>query len=148
MLIAATSYDVVGGTLEFYLSGCTINCPGCHNPELQQFGLGDSFTFNSSDYLAKASNPVVEQIAILGGEPLDQETTQLEQMLQELSKTGKPIVLFTGYELDYVPESLKQYLYAVKTGQWDASLPTTDNIHLIGDWEISLGSSNQELTIL
>ena len=152
MLIAATQVDAVNGVLEFYVSGCTLKCPGCHNYELQTFGIGDSFTFNQSDYIAKAANPLVEQIAIMGGEPLDQEPPQLLQMIQELHKVGKPIVLFTGYDMDEIPEytleALKPYLFAIKTGKWDIDLACTDNIHLIGDWEISLASSNQELHIL
>lgn len=148
MLIAATQVDMADGVLEFYISGCSIKCEGCHNPELQKFGIGDSFTFNSSDYMAKAANPLVNYIAIMGGEPLDQNQDQMRGMLNELHRVGKPIVLFTGYELNYVPQALKPYLYAVKTGKWDMSLATTTNIHQIGSWELSLASSNQTLVIL
>lgn len=78
-----------------------------------------------------------DNIAILGGEPLHQE--ELEYLLSMVS-TLKPVWLYTSYEIDEVPDSIKQYCTYIKTGQYIEELKAS-NIQE----GILLASSNQKI---
>lgn len=83
-----------------FVSGCTHNCEGCFNKELQSFSHGNIFTEDDEKtFLEYVSNPVVVGVNILGGEPLQQTMdSTLLNLLKKIRKEfpEKTIWLWTG----------------------------------------------------
>ena len=86
-----------------FVSGCTHNCPGCHNKESQDFNYGKKFTQETIDKIVSyMNNPYVDNLVISGGDPLEPENIDEVKKLCETVKErcpGKPIILYTGYIL-------------------------------------------------
>lgn len=143
MRIAATQYNLNTRALEIYVSGCKIHCKGCHNPELQDFNLGDPYEDVKENILTKIKDfdNLIDKVWVLGGEPLNQEENQLINMLSDLIETNKPIWLFTGYDLSEVPEKIKAYIDYLKYGKYDETKRTEGYIK----YGVELVSSNQNL---
>lgn len=81
-----------GKRLVLFCQGCSIHCPGCINHHLWEFGIGEDIS--TKEILSLCAD--VEGITLHGGEPLDQSDGILE-IIEELRKIGKTVVLFTGY---------------------------------------------------
>ncbi len=141
---ATTQYSINTKSYEIYLSGCKGSCKGCHNTELKDFNIGEDLTekrlFNLiSDILL--FDTLIDNIFILGGEPLDQNISELEYLLSTLKKeTNKKIWLFTRYELNEIPQNIIQFCDYIKTGHYDET-QKGENIQ----FGISLPTTNQKI---
>ena len=121
MRIAGTEVNLQHKALEIYLSGCKgPHCPGCHNPELWDFDVGDQITesvmqqlFGKIDNMQKAK--LLNYIWVLGGEPLDQDLYELEEFLDQLRRKAY-IMLWTHYE--DVPCQIYKHLMYAKLGPY------------------------------
>lgn len=134
------SYNSTDGiSVDIFLSGCRRNphCKGCHNPTLWDFDNGSEIDYEGLMWWLVEKKDLYDNIAILGGEPLHQE--ELEYLLSMVS-TLKPVWLYTSYEIDEVPDSIKQYCTYIKTGQYIEELKAS-NIQE----GILLASSNQKI---
>lgn len=94
-----------------WFSGCSHNCPGCHNKWLQQYHLGKDISilyediknlFDTKHYL--------DGITLSGGDPLAQSMQSLNELNEFLEwfKTNYPdknIWIFTGYVLEHLMDS-------------------------------------------
>jgi anaerobic ribonucleoside-triphosphate reductase activating protein len=131
MNIAATQYNLVNRALEIYLSGCNFHCKGCHNPELWDFSIGEELT---TEIFSKLANKILEhdsminEIWILGGEPLHQDPLSFrvlcESLFAGLNGTGKQLVLFTGFNLTNIPSWCFRIFDKIKYGRYDENLRT------------------------
>ncbi len=124
MRIAGTEINLKHKALEIYVSGCQEpHCSGCHNPELWNFGVGDSYPAkriqNTLDWkideLKRAK--LIDSAWILGGEPLDQNLRNLSTLIRHLKESKLKVMLWTHY--DYVPNDIKGLVDYVKTGRYD-----------------------------
>lgn len=141
MKIAATQFSLKYSALEIYLSGCNSpHCSGCHNPALWDFGIGHAVSFVIPKIKRFSSTPMVNWLWVLGGEPLDQDHKELAKFLTRIREVGKPIVLFTRYELDEVPDHILGKIDYVKTGRFVEGRPSVE-YH-----GITLASDNQKVT--
>lgn len=145
MNIVSTQFTMDKNSFEIYLSGCTHRCSQkCHNIELWDFNLGtkydEKYLMNITKKILKFDN-IIDKISIFGGEPLDQDITELVNFLKDLKKFNKEIWLFTSYELDKVPDSVLELCDYIKTGSFIESLicEKLDNGY-------TLASSNQKIT--
>ena len=91
-----------GISLSVYFSGCHFHCPGCHNPEAQDFNYGYDFNFNViAEILSKLNkNGVQRKLSILGGEPLCDENLEAVNTLIDWCRKDNPnleIYIWTGY---------------------------------------------------
>ena len=98
-----------GISLSVYFSGCHFHCPGCHNPEAQDFNFGREFDFNViAEVLAKLNkNGVHRKLSILGGEPLCNENLIAVNTLINWCLQDNPdleIYLWTGYTFEELLE--------------------------------------------
>ena len=61
-----------GISLSVYFSGCHFHCPGCHNPEAQNFDYGEEYTTDIRQEIMEKlkKNGVMRTLGILGGETL------------------------------------------------------------------------------
>lgn len=97
--------DGPGLRTAIFFSGCRKHCPGCHNPEAQDFNYGTEFTKDEIDGLIedvlKAGD---EGITLTGGHPLEIENGDIAYRIAEKAKkAGLNIWLYTGYEFEKIP---------------------------------------------
>lgn len=145
MKIAGTQFNVDTSTLEIYLSGCTRGCVGCHNPELQDFKIGTQYLEYMPRLTNQLSKSFVDNIAIMGGEPLEQGRVNLEAFIKKLKSFDKynkrNIWLYTGFEFKDVPHWILSNVDYIKCGRYDASL--RDETY--ASHGIQLASTNQRV---
>ena len=109
-------YDIANGIgvrVSLFVSGCNHRCKGCFNSEAWDFNYGKKFDINAeNEILHVLEKPYIKGLSVLGGEPLQQDSTLLEFLRKVKSKfPNKSIWLYTGYtyeqikdkkELDYI----------------------------------------------
>jgi len=128
--------DGPGNRLVVYLQGCEIKCPGCHNQNTWDIQLGKRYEVEhlALEIISK-TNKYARNITISGGEPLYQEHATIN-LINILSKADINICLYTSYDFDLVPSSIKDRIQYLKTGSYINSLIDTTNGYF--------GSSNQQ----
>ena len=94
-----------GISLSVYFSGCHFHCPGCHNPEAQDFNYGREFGWDViNEVMHKLNkNGIMRTLSILGGEPLTNENLAAVISLIGWCKQDFPdlkIYLWTGYTIE------------------------------------------------
>ena len=98
-----------GISLSVYFSGCHFHCPGCHNPEAQDFNYGRDYDTDIRQEIAQKlkKNGVMRTLCILGGEPLNEENIGDVLNLISWCKLDYPdlkIYVWTGYTLEELEE--------------------------------------------
>ena len=94
-----------GISLSVYFSGCHFHCPGCHNPEAQDFNYGREYDLDVRQEIMNKlnKNGVMRTLSILGGEPLAEENIIDVLNLIGWCKLDYPnlkIYLWTGYTIE------------------------------------------------
>ena len=144
MKISSIDYSINSNSLDIFLSGCNPpHCTNCCNPETWDFNVGIEFT-EEFDRMSKyfEHNPFIENIFIVGGEPLHQPQEELLQLLYFLNNFDKKIWLFTRTQfISQIPIDILSQIDYIKLGKYDTELLTNDNIQ----FGIKLASSNQEI---
>lgn len=136
-----------GISVDIFVAGCSRkpHCKNCHNPTLWDFNNGvlvdKNYTETLLTWLNQNTN-LFDNIAIMGGEPLDQNLNDLLYFVCMLYiHTNKNIWLYTSYELEEIPFEIKQYCHYIKTGRYIPELSTDNNIQ----HGIKLATSNQQI---
>lgn len=99
-------FDVSNGPnvrTTLFVSGCTNNCDGCFNKDLQDFNYGNPWTKDKEDeFLSYIKNINVHGVNILGGEPMEQirDNCLVELLKRIKAETGKEIWLWSGFLFD------------------------------------------------
>lgn len=107
--------DVSAGSgvcVTFFVQGCPIRCPGCHNPQTWDFEGGKEFSPEVINEVLDAlvANGVQRNFCIMGGEPLCQENQFLTYLMLEQVRKAYPDIkvwLWTGYEWDDILKQSK-----------------------------------------
>jgi len=94
-----------GISLSVYFSGCHFHCPGCHNPEAQDFNYGREYDLDVRQEIMEKlkKNGVMRTLSILGGEPLNNENIGDVLNLIGWCKLDYPdlkIYVWTGYTIE------------------------------------------------
>ncbi len=94
-----------GIALSVYFSGCHFHCPGCHNPEAQDFNYGRDYDLDIRQEIMQKikKNGVMRTLCILGGEPLADENIEDVKNLIGWCKLDYPelkVYIWTGYTLE------------------------------------------------
>ena len=144
MVVAATQFSLSKKAYEIYVAGCTPpHCEGCHNQKLWAFNMQDGVTPTEIilDFKRKLHKfpELIQNIFIMGGEPLDQDKAEMFTLLRELHKFGIPIWLFTRYDIVDIPIKFLPFITYIKTGKYDENLPP------VISHGIELASSNQRI---
>ena len=97
-----------------FLQGCNFHCEGCHNKSTWDINKG---TLIETKELAKLLRQSVnnKKVTISGGEPLLQKDALLE-LFEELKDFD--LCLYTGHEIEEVPEEIIKYLKYIKVGRF------------------------------
>lgn len=100
-------YDVANGEgvrTSLFVSGCRNNCPGCFQPETQDFLYGKEFTDKTANEILKSlDNKNIQGLSLLGGEPFEKENQKVLVCLLRKMKEMYPekdVWAWTGYVLD------------------------------------------------
>ena len=83
-----------------FVSGCTNNCEGCFNKDLQDFNYGELWTEEvEDDFIKQVKNSNIVGVNILGGEPMDQIKDEvLSNLLKRIKEeANKSIWIWSGY---------------------------------------------------
>lgn len=134
----------------FFVQGCPIRCPGCHNLESWDFEGGKEFDTEVLNKLEEdlLANGIDRTLCIMGGEPLCQENLFLTTMIVTEMKHRLPdlkIWIWTGYEYEDIlkEESNPKIKYILETVN---GLVTGPFIQSLRDITLPMrGSSNQEI---
>lgn len=64
--------DGVGVRATIFISGCSHNCKGCHNPKTQNYKNGKEFTLELQQKIINKikSNSLIKGITLSGGDPM------------------------------------------------------------------------------
>lgn len=118
-----------------FLQGCSKNCKGCHNAGIREHGKGTMVPIEElvAFIELRCRN---KKITVSGGEPLEQ-ADGLEILIRRLKRKGYNVCVYTGWEIERVPERILRLVDYIKTGGFVMDLRNT-NIQYVG-------SSNQHM---
>jgi anaerobic ribonucleoside-triphosphate reductase activating protein len=104
--------------LAIWFQGCTIGCPGCCNPELQEMKTAHIMSLEEIVSIAEKSKQEngIEGVTYLGGEPTIQK--YLSELSDELHKIGLGVILFTGYKIKQLKQQLIDSVDLIIDGQF------------------------------
>lgn len=101
--------SVANGTgirVVLWVSGCSLHCKGCHNPETWSLNSGKPFDKEAKKELFEAlDEPYIQGITFSGGHPLEDENAEEVYLLTKEIKErfpDKDIWLYTGYTLEQI----------------------------------------------
>ena len=102
--IKITKNDIANGPgvrCVLWVSGCKLNCRGCHNKFSQDFHAGQLFDEKAKEELFNAlDKPHIQGLTISGGHPLELENFEVTlNLVKEIKQKfpTKDIWLYTGY---------------------------------------------------
>lgn len=107
-----------GISVTLFVSGCDFHCPGCHNPEAQNFEYGDEFTPEVAQEIIETlnANGINRTLCIMGGEPLHpknrKSVRELVARARGLSPQSK-IYIWTGYTYEQLCEEYDMTLDSI-----------------------------------
>lgn len=144
MRIADIKYpDVANGKgvrVSMFVQGCNRHCKGCFNEETWDFKGGRSFTDKDREKIFEyLSYSWVSGLSVLGGEPLEQDTTLADFLAEVKSKfPGKDIWMWTGYKYEEVKDRpILKYVDVLVDGAFEEDKKDLDLLFR--------GSSNQRI---
>ena len=101
--------SVANGTgirVVLWVSGCSLHCKGCHNPETWSLNSGKPFEEEAKKELFEAlDKPYIQGITFSGGHPLENENVETVYLLIKEIKEKFPtkdIWLYTGLTLKQI----------------------------------------------
>ena len=102
-----------GVRVVLWVSGCTVHCKGCQNPESWDFNAGRLFDDKAKQELFDAlSKPYIQGITFSGGHPLEpQSVEEVLNLCKEIKENfpTKDIWLYTGYTFEHICEQYCNY---------------------------------------
>ncbi len=129
-----------GKRVVIWFSGCSLHCKGCINSHLWNKNSGEEYSVREIMSVIKSYDKTAG-VTYIGGEPLEQGD-DLILLSKEVIKSGKDIVLFTGYDLEELNEPQKKIVEmstVIITGRYIEAFKNT-NLLL-------RGSSNQKIIV-
>ncbi|GAA4840321.1 4Fe-4S single cluster domain-containing protein [Paenibacillus vulneris] len=123
-----------------HFQGCTLDCPGCFNPDSHPLDGGTRMTLET---VLECIPQDIEGVTISGGEPFLQQEGLLE-LVKYIRSRHLSVVLFTGFtmkELRQMPlaTDILQHVDVLIDGRFDESVPSS---------ELTAGSYNQTIHLL
>ncbi|MBR6326104.1 MAG: anaerobic ribonucleoside-triphosphate reductase activating protein, partial [Lachnospiraceae bacterium] len=103
-IITSDCANGLGIRLSVFVSGCTIHCKGCFQPQTWDFEYGQTYTDLIEDYIIRELNkPQYKGITLLGGEVFEPSNQAgVIGLIRRVRKEcpGRDIWIYTGYVYD------------------------------------------------
>lgn len=109
-------------SLCFTISGCPLQCEGCHSPFLWKKGIGEKLTLKHFEETLYKYRGLASCVLFMGGE---WHSKSLIKYLKHARSNGYKTCLYTGE--DKVDREILQHLTWIKTGRWNPSLGGLDS---------------------
>jgi anaerobic ribonucleoside-triphosphate reductase activating protein len=100
--IQDSTIDGIGVSLNVYFQGCSRNCVGCHNKELQDFDGGFEIDTDEIIKILEMHPGFYESIVLTGGDP----AYQWNAVRDIASRVSISIVLYTGEYFKNIPKDI------------------------------------------
>lgn len=96
-----------------WVSGCSIRCFNCQNPQTHSFNSGIPFTDETiQELLDDLSQPYISGLTFSGGHPLEPQNLETVYKIVKTAKEkfpSKTIWLYTGYTWEEILDKDKEY---------------------------------------
>ena len=145
--IGISAFDTANGPgvrVSLFVSGCSLHCKGCFNPESWDFCAGRPFTNETLNELLKAlEEPYIDGLSLLGGDPLEpkhvDEVCGIVKAVRARFGSEKTSWLWTGRKYENVQDlEILKYIDVIVDGPFIEKLKVTQQ----GAY---FGSTNQRL---
>lgn len=89
-----------------FVSGCYNHCPGCFNPEMQDYGYGQEYTTETlEEILASMDDGLTDGLSLLGGDVMCQDNDGIYDiaiLCREVHNKGKTVWMWTGFKVEEI----------------------------------------------
>lgn len=126
-----------------FVSGCTHNCKGCHNVQMQNYNYGEAVDVNEVFKRIKRNIPIIKGVTFSGGEPFD-SAVSLTLLAEKIKDEGVNIWSYSGYTYEQIIKScdaeklkLLGYIDVLVDGKFDEDFKKGSHKYA--------GSSNQRI---
>lgn len=121
--------DGPGNRSVLFLQGCSMKCPGCHNPQSHKKGEGIMLEISEveKNVIRNCHN---KKLTISGGEPLEQWGS-LKELVKSLKQKEFDICIYSGWDKERIPEDVFELVDCVKCGNFDYR-KVSDDFHFAG----------------
>ena len=145
MNIAGINYESIndgeGVRTVIYVSGCSHNCPNCHNPETHDINYGVKLTNELQNEIISniKKRPFISGITLSGGDPLhDNNIFDVLNLIYKIKNVfpNKSIWLYTGYTWEHLINKFIEYRFtpfAPDANEWLTRYEIIENIDVIVD---------------
>lgn len=133
MNLAGTEYSLETKSFDIFVSGCNRACPGCFNPEAQDFNYGERLNHRLLGNIALKiidAEGIVDNIRLMGGDPMCQKESEIHWLSKVLRETfsKKSLHLYTGAEFNDLPKWCLEYFDVIKTGRYIEELKQSEGL--------------------
>lgn len=116
-----------GIRVSIFMQGCTFKCKNCFNPETWDFNGGEELTDKTIEKIIElCSNPNIQGLSILGGEPLHPKNIEGTTLLAKKFKEKLPkktIWIWTGFKYEDLKHSeIFNYIDVLVDGRYKDEL--------------------------
>ena len=95
-----------GVRVSIFVSGCKFHCKDCFNSETWDYNYGNQYTQETEDELINLiSNPNIDGLSILGGDPLWQDESGLQTLINLVNKVhsmNKTVWIWSGFTWEQI----------------------------------------------
>ena len=117
--------DGEGIRFAIFTTGCIHNCEGCHSKDLQDYNYG--LELPNAELLDKISENKdwLNGITLSGGDPLfqlDHVVEFLKQFRADERFNHMDVWLYTGYDYEEIPKSIRGLVDVIVDGKYDKTL--------------------------
>lgn len=103
--------DGPGLRFTLFVQGCSHHCPGCHNPQTHEFGIGTRMSIDEL-YERIVANSLLSGVTFSGGDPMFQAGPLAELAERLRAHGGLDLCIFTGFTFEALlkigtPEQLR-----------------------------------------
>ena len=108
--------DGIGVRTVLYVSGCSLHCKGCHNPECWDHSFGKPFTEDTmQEILLTLTKPYISRFTLSGGHPFDpHNASEVLKIVKRVKMVfpNKDIWIYSGYVWEDIikDETLREIL--------------------------------------
>ena len=102
-------FDIANGEgvrISLFVSGCQFHCKDCFNSEIWDYNYGNTYTQETeSELIHLISDPNIDGLSILGGDPLWQDTNGLQALINLVKKIhsmNKTVWIWSGFTWEQV----------------------------------------------